>query len=120
MTWTPEQAREHHERVVSGELERRARERRELADDIWQRFGPDIRRSALLEELVARGAARIDPVDDVETVALRLRAIRRELVDEARTDDEELERASSMNRSDEWLEELAAALVATWREGGIV
>lgn len=118
MSWTPEQARAHHEQVVSGELVRKARERRSIADEISRRFGADIRRDALVEQLVQRAAARIEPVDDVESVSLRLRAIRRELVDEARGDADELERATWMNRSDEWPDDLAAMLVETWRRYG--
>ena len=68
-------------------------------------------------------ASRIAPTESQTPrgrVLLRLMAIRRELVDEAGSEAVASERAGWMNRSDSWLEALAATLVEMWHERGVV
>lgn len=118
MTWTPEQAEAFRKQVVSGELERRKRERRELADEIWRRFGLSIRIDARGEELLER-AVQLERSDDVEATKLRLLALREELLGEAVSDADAVERLAIYTKLDEvgGLDELAEILVAMWRGG---
>lgn len=121
LTWTPEQAEAFRKQVVSGELERRKRERRELADEIWRRFGLSIRIDARGEELIER-AAQLERSDDVEATKLRLLVLREELLGEAVSEADAVERLAIYMKLDEvgGLDELAEILVAMWRERGEV